>query len=93
LVATGVSAHIPTNIEGTDLKNAFTLRNFSNSKDIHTAASKAKNIVIMGANFIGMEMACNLKKSNPHVNITVIGMYSSPFEKILGKQIGTALQK
>jgi NADPH-dependent 2,4-dienoyl-CoA reductase/sulfur reductase-like enzyme len=81
------------NVEGTQLKNVFTLRNYTNNKEIHNTANKAKNIIIIGANFIGMEMASNLKKLNPHANITVIDRNITPFEQVLGKDIGTALRK
>jgi hypothetical protein len=38
-------------------------------------------------------MASNLKKLNPKANVTVIERNESPFEKILGKEIGNTLQK
>jgi hypothetical protein len=38
-------------------------------------------------------MASNLKKLNPKANVTVIDRNESPFEKVLGKEIGKALQK
>ena len=92
LLATGASAYIP-NIEGKDAENVFTIRNFNDINSIKSAVSISKNICIIGANFIGMEMASNLKKLNPKANVVIIDKHETPFEKILGKEIGNALKK
>ena len=75
------------------MENVFTLRSFKDISSIKSAASKSKNICIIGANFIGLEMASNLKKLNPKANIVVVDKNETPFEKILGKEIGNALKK
>jgi NADPH-dependent 2,4-dienoyl-CoA reductase/sulfur reductase-like enzyme len=81
------------NIEGINLNNVFTLRDYNNNQSIKKAALSAKNIVIIGANFIGMEMASNIKKLHPNANVTVVESKTTPFEKVLGKEVGSALQK
>jgi NADPH-dependent 2,4-dienoyl-CoA reductase/sulfur reductase-like enzyme len=75
------------------LGDVFTLRDYKDNQDIKATASGAKNIVIIGASFIGMEMASNLKKLYPSANITVVDRNSSPFHKILGIDIGSALRE
>jgi NADPH-dependent 2,4-dienoyl-CoA reductase/sulfur reductase-like enzyme len=75
------------------LSNVYTLRNYIDNKDIYKAAKDAKNIVIIGGSFIGMEMASNIKQLNPKANITVIDRNNIPFEKILGKEIGMVLKQ
>jgi hypothetical protein len=52
-----------------------------------------RNIVIGGANFIGMEMASTLKIFNPNAQITLINSNNCPFEKLLGREIGCELKK
>jgi hypothetical protein len=44
----------------------------------------------VGSSFIGMEMAAVLVKQ---AHVTVIGMEKVPFERVLGKQVGTAMQE
>jgi NAD(P)H-nitrite reductase large subunit len=86
LLATGGSAFVPP-IEGKDVQGVFTYRGFSDTVAIKKAAANANNIVI------GLEMASNLKKLNPKANITVIEKNETPFERVLGKAIGKALQQ
>lgn len=58
VIATGSKASIPRNIEtGTLLKNVFTLRTLSDGMHIAEALKDAKNVVIIGAGFIGCEVA------------------------------------
>ncbi len=50
-----------------------------------------KKVVIVGTSFIGMEAAsCIAKKA---ASVIAIGMEKVPFERVLGLQIGSALQK
>ncbi len=44
-------------IEGIDLKNVFTVRHPVQADDITRAVVKAENVVIIGAGYIGLEMA------------------------------------
>mmetsp|Transcript_51223 Transcript_51223/g.109696 ORF Transcript_51223/g.109696 Transcript_51223/m.109696 type:complete len:274 (-) Transcript_51223:74-895(-) len=48
--------------------------------------SLAKKVVIVGASFIGMEVASSLARKG--LDVTVIAMEDVPFERVLGKQIG-----
>ncbi len=91
-MATGGSAFLPP-LEGKDVQGVFTTRGFSDITAIKKAAENAKDIVIVGANFIGLEMASNIKKLNPKANVTVIERNETPFQKVLGKEIGKAIQK
>lgn len=56
-------------------------------------ARNVKNIVIVGASFIGLETASAIKSElKDAVNITVIGSSAVPFENILGREVGKAIQ-
>ena len=92
LIATGSSAKIPL-VEGFDLSNVFTLRNYQDLNKIKEKTLKSKKIVIVGAGFIGMEMASSLKQINPKAEVIIIDSNSTPFEKVLGKEIGKAIQR
>lgn len=92
LIATGGDARtLPC--EGHDLPNIFALRVPSDSEGIHKAAAEAKNVVIIGSSFIGMEAAACLKSRKNIEKIVVVGMEKVPFERVLGEQVGGALQK
>lgn len=73
------------------LDNIFTLRNINDTKKIVDAIGpKGKKIVVVGSSFIGMEAANATAADN---DVTIIGMESVPLERVLGKEIGAALQK
>lgn len=91
-MATGASPKIP-NMEGNNLTNVFTLRNYNDMEKIKHASLKFKNISIIGASFIGMELASSIKKLNPKAEITILDSNQIPFQKILGREIGTAVEK
>ena len=80
-------------MDGFDLSNVFLLRDINHAKNIveaRDAGDSKKNIVVVGSSFIGLEAAfANAEKHN----VTVIGMESVPLERILGPEIGKAIQK
>jgi apoptosis-inducing factor 3 len=78
-------------VPGAELKNIFTLRTFDDSKAIVQAAKEASHVAIIGAGFIGMETAHSLTKRG--LNITVIAPRETPFQNVLGKEIGRLFQK
>ena len=92
LMATGGSALVP-NIPGKDNSNVYVLRTYDDLEKIKNACKDAKDIVILGGSFIGMESASTLKKSFPNANVTVIEKYKTPFYASLGPEIGEALQR
>lgn len=88
LVATGGRPRLPP-IPGADLENVFTVRRFHDVEKIRKAAQGAKNVVIIGGSFIGMETAANFKgEFKDNVNITVVESAEVPFARALGKEIG-----
>lgn len=73
------------------LENIFTLRNIHDTKKIVDAIGpKGKKIVVVGSSFIGMEVANATAGDN---QVTIIGMEEVPLERVLGKNIGAAIQK
>ncbi len=74
------------NIPGSDLKNIFYLRSFDDSDKIIGACRNASKAVVIGASFIGMEVAHSLHERK--LSVTVVAPEKVPFENIFGKEIG-----
>jgi NADPH-dependent 2,4-dienoyl-CoA reductase/sulfur reductase-like enzyme/nitrite reductase/ring-hydroxylating ferredoxin subunit len=67
-------------------KNIYTLRTQHDAEQILNASKNAKDIVIIGASFIGMEVAENLNKDNRKIN--VIAPETVPFQNTFGEDVG-----
>lgn len=81
-----------TDIEGSALKNIFTLRSFASCDEIIEASKEAKSIAIIGGSFIGMETAYSLRERTK-LPVAVIFPGETPFEKVLGKEAGNLFRK
>jgi apoptosis-inducing factor 3 len=62
------------------------LRLLDDSRAIIRAASSAKRAVILGASFIGLEVAAALRARG--LEVTVVGPEARPLERVLGAQLG-----
>ena len=89
LVATGGEPRkLPFQLESQE--NVFLLRSYDDSDAIIAAAHKGKRAVVIGASFIGMEVASSLTARG--CEVTVVSPDDVPFQKILGAQIGRLFQ-
>jgi apoptosis-inducing factor 3 len=90
VIATGCA---PRRLEvpGADLANVFTLRSFDDADAIIRSCGDAKRAVVVGASFIAMEAASSLATRG--VAVTVVAPDAVPFERTLGREIGTRLQR
>ena len=70
-------------------ENVFLLRSYADSDEIIAAAEKEKRAVVIGASFIGMEVASSLIKRGCEVTVVAPDV---PFKKILGAEIGKLFQ-
>lgn len=92
LLATGGMPKKPI-VPGIDLKNVFTLRNSKDQEAIKQTVGEGKNVVVIGASFIGYECAANLVSTfKDKINVNVVDFFSTPFERTLGKEVGGVLQ-
>jgi NADPH-dependent 2,4-dienoyl-CoA reductase/sulfur reductase-like enzyme len=62
-------------VPGAELENVFTLRTVGNSKAIRAAAASAERAVIVGAGFIGMEVASSLNQIGKDVSLIHLGRW------------------
>jgi NADPH-dependent 2,4-dienoyl-CoA reductase/sulfur reductase-like enzyme len=90
LVATGGTPRT-LDIPGSELKNVFVMRSFSDTDAIIEAAKPSSRAVVIGASFIGMEAASSLTERK--LSVTVVAPGEVPFEKTLGPEIGRLLQQ
>ena len=62
------------------------LRTFADSKAIVAKAASAKSVVVVGASFIGLEVAASLRARG--IEVHVVGPESVPLERVLGPEVG-----
>lgn len=84
VLATGARPRLPE-IRGASHKGVETLRNFEDAKRIKTMVAHARSIVIIGAGFIGMELAHTLLGLER--NVTII----ESAERILARSLSPML--
>ncbi|KAM9732654.1 apoptosis inducing factor mitochondria associated 4 isoform 2-T2 [Menidia menidia] len=84
LISTGCRAR-PLSCPGSDLKGVQLLQTYEDAKEIHTS-SQGKKAVVIGASFIGMEVASYL--SDKAASVALVGNTTYPYERSLGPEIG-----
>jgi NADPH-dependent 2,4-dienoyl-CoA reductase/sulfur reductase-like enzyme/nitrite reductase/ring-hydroxylating ferredoxin subunit len=90
LIATGGEpTRLP--IEGASLPHVHTLRSLADSRGIIENAKTAKRAVVVGASFIGLEVAASLIARGLEVH--VVGPEPVPLARALGEALGAHVQK
>jgi apoptosis-inducing factor 3 len=86
LIATGAEP-IRLPLPGMDQPHVFTLRSLADSQRIIEAAKGGgRRAVVIGASFIGLEVAAALRAQE--VAVTVVAPEARPLEKVLGPELG-----
>lgn len=89
VIATGL---VPRRIPSLpDLDGIRVLRSFDECMALRTHASSAKNAVVIGAGFIGCEVAASLRGLG--VDVVLVEPQPTPLASVLGEQIGALVTR
>jgi len=90
LLATGAEP-IRLEVPGGQLPHVHYLRTLADSRALVSKALVARHAAVIGASFIGLEVAASLRARN--VNVHVVGPEAIPMERILGAELGQFIRK
>jgi apoptosis-inducing factor 3 len=89
LLATGADP-IRLELPSTAAARIFYLRTIADCRAILAAAASATTAVVVGASFIGLEVAASLRARG--IDVHVVGLERVPLERVLGPELGTFVQ-
>jgi len=90
LLATGADP-VRLDVPGGDLPHVHTLRTHADARALLASAQTARRVVVIGASFIGLEVAAALRARE--IEVHVVGREAIPMEKVLGVEVGKHIRK
>ena len=89
LIATGAEP-VRLTIEGAADSQIHYLRTFADARAIVSKAASAKRVAVIGASFIGLEVAASLRTLG--IAVDVIAPGSQPLERVMGPEVGRMIR-
>jgi apoptosis-inducing factor 3 len=90
LIATGAEP-VRLQIEGATDSQIHYLRTFADARAIVSRAASARRVAVVGASFIGLEVAASLRKLGIAVDIIAPG--KQPLERVMGPEVGLMIRR
>ena len=78
-------------VKGSDAKGIFYLRNYQNALNIKRWSRNSHDVLIIGAGFIGLELASSFNQLGK--NVTVVEALEKPLSRILGDEASSYFVK
>jgi NADPH-dependent 2,4-dienoyl-CoA reductase/sulfur reductase-like enzyme/nitrite reductase/ring-hydroxylating ferredoxin subunit len=85
LLATG-SDVIKLPVPGAGIADVFYVRTWSDARVLFQRIATAKQVVVVGSSFIGLEVAASIRSRG--IEVHVVSLENEPFERTLGAQVG-----
>ncbi len=90
LLATGADP-VRLDLAGSSLPHVHYLRTLADCDALIANAKTARRAVVIGASFIGLEVAASLRARN--IDVQVVGREAIPIEKVLGPDVGNFIRR